>query len=166
MNAIAEHVGCHGGVVGVVPRAMKELLDLYNQRKAEGKFKDSSIVMSFLEIYNEKVYDLLSANPNGVHEQKELPVRENQKGQVVVAGLSEVNSSLQHIEQLRDATHEGTDVQSLVDITKLTSLFSHPDRWMCRRWTASVARTTPVLRTEALEALRSMSVPAAVTLWW
>jgi kinesin family protein 18/19 len=75
-----------GGVdAGIIPNALVDLFDLIYERRADASHGEEwSIVVSFIEVYNEQVYDLLE--PTG----RILQVREDQeKGVVVVAGVTE-----------------------------------------------------------------------------
>jgi kinesin family member 22 len=69
---------------GIIPRAVR-LLFRQIADTPSSKGVDFKVYASFLEIYNEKVYDLLVRNSHS----KDLPVRENYNGQVIVANLSE-----------------------------------------------------------------------------
>ncbi len=62
---------------GVIPRAVDDVFDI--GRKTEG---DVQVVLSYMEIYNEEVKDLLSDN------NKPLPVREGIDGEVTVPDLT------------------------------------------------------------------------------
>ena len=71
---------------GVIPRVV---LNLFKRLESEyGSTADTSVRCSYLQLYNEKVLDLLSDE----HDQKPLPVREHGQGAnkvVFAAGLSE-----------------------------------------------------------------------------
>ncbi|XP_076856822.1 kinesin-like protein KIF22 [Brachyhypopomus gauderio] len=65
---------------GVIPRAVREVLHLVRtQDQEEWEF---SVGMSYLEIYNEKVLDLLSPNS------QDLPIREDKDRNIVIPGLT------------------------------------------------------------------------------
>ena len=75
--------------VGMIPRALKELFKevsvLREEFKNAGENEKVQIELSYLEVYNEKIYDLL--NPGT---KKSLEPREDtKKGIVVVAGLEQ-----------------------------------------------------------------------------
>ena len=75
--------------VGMIPRALKELFHDVNMLKQEfkraGQKETIQIELSYLEVYNEKIYDLL--NPGA---KKSLEPREDtKKGIVIVAGLEQ-----------------------------------------------------------------------------
>lgn len=67
---------------GIIPLAIKELFFLLN---ADSSRYSYDVTMSYLEIYNEKVYDLLDPKEN------DLPIREDQGHNIVIPGLSEVS---------------------------------------------------------------------------
>jgi kinesin family protein 22 len=58
------------------------VIDLRNSKKSEDI--DVSVTFSYLEIYQEKVIDLLSPGTG-----TDLPIREDYNHNIVVAGLSE-----------------------------------------------------------------------------
>ncbi|TDG98085.1 hypothetical protein EPR50_G00214450 [Perca flavescens] len=64
---------------GVIPRAVSEVFKLV---KAEDEGWDYSIGMSYLEIYNEKVLDLLSPSS------QDLPIREDKDKNILIPGLT------------------------------------------------------------------------------
>lgn len=70
---------------GIIPRIMSTLFNTIQQRIAAGTQKqcDTKISVSYLELYCEKVYDLLEPK------ECDLPVREDTNGKVTVAGLAE-----------------------------------------------------------------------------
>ncbi|KAM8729399.1 kinesin-like protein KIF22 isoform 1-T2 [Acanthopagrus schlegelii] len=69
---------------GVIPRAVREVFNLV---KAEDEGWDYSIGMSYLEIYNEKVLDLLSPNS------QDLPIREDRDKNILIPGLTHMTIS-------------------------------------------------------------------------
>ncbi|XP_028286908.1 kinesin-like protein KIF22 [Parambassis ranga] len=66
---------------GVIPRAVREVFNLV-KAKDEGEEWDYKIGMSYLEIYNEKVLDLLSPNS------QDLPIREDKDKNILIPGLT------------------------------------------------------------------------------
>jgi len=77
MVGTPEHPGC-------MVRALNELYETMDKASAEAVFK---VTMSYLEIYNENIRDLL--NPSSGH----LELRDDSKGKnITVAGLSEVTT--------------------------------------------------------------------------
>lgn len=61
---------------GILPRALEIIFD------EQKKMKNSRITISFFEIYNEKVFDLLSLGMNS------LDVRESKSGEITIVGLT------------------------------------------------------------------------------
>ncbi|XP_028914627.1 kinesin-like protein KIF22 [Ornithorhynchus anatinus] len=68
---------------GVIPRALWDLLQLTRDQGAEGRPWAMSVSMSYLEIYQEKVLDLL-APASG-----DLVIREDRAGNILVPGLTQ-----------------------------------------------------------------------------
>lgn len=68
---------------GIVPRAVAQL---FRELREPAARRDVCVKASFLEIYNERCFDLLAAAGSAT----ELPLRENHDNEVVVAGLTEV----------------------------------------------------------------------------
>ncbi|XP_051927847.1 kinesin-like protein KIF22 isoform X1 [Hippocampus zosterae] len=66
---------------GVIPRAVGEVFNLVNAQD-EDEAWDYSIGMSYLEIYNEKVLDLLSPSS------QDLPIREDKDKNILIPGLT------------------------------------------------------------------------------
>uniref|UniRef100_A0A3Q3GFJ1 Kinesin-like protein n=1 Tax=Labrus bergylta TaxID=56723 RepID=A0A3Q3GFJ1_9LABR len=66
---------------GVIPRAVREVFNLVKAKEEEGGW-DYSIGMSYLEIYNEKVLDLLSPGS------QDLPIREDKDKNILIPGLT------------------------------------------------------------------------------
>lgn len=66
---------------GVIPRAVREVFKLV-KAKDEDEGWDYSIGMSYLEIYNEKVLDLLSPSS------QDLPIREDKDKNILIPGLT------------------------------------------------------------------------------
>ncbi|KAI9536709.1 Kinesin-like protein kif22 [Dissostichus eleginoides] len=66
---------------GVIPRAVREVFKMVNA-KNEDEGWDYSISMSYLEIYNEKVLDLLSPGS------QDLPIREDKDKNILIPGLT------------------------------------------------------------------------------
>eukprot|EP01038_Epipyxis_sp_PR26KG_P010531 gene10531-14148_t len=73
------------GEAGIIPNAVKDLFDgIETKKKCAGFGETWQVTLSYVEVYNEQVYDLLE--PTG----KVLSVREDQeRGIVVVAGSTE-----------------------------------------------------------------------------
>uniref|UniRef100_A0A3P9L2M0 Kinesin-like protein n=1 Tax=Oryzias latipes TaxID=8090 RepID=A0A3P9L2M0_ORYLA len=71
---------------GVIPRAVREVFNLVHAKDAEEGW-DYSISMSYLEIYNEKVLDLLSPSS------QDLPIRQDKDKNIFIPGLTNVTIS-------------------------------------------------------------------------
>ncbi|XP_058476535.1 kinesin-like protein KIF22 [Solea solea] len=71
---------------GVIPRAVREVFKLV-KAKDEGEGWEYSIGMSYLEIYNEKVLDLLSPGS------QDLPIREDKDKNILIPGLTHTTIS-------------------------------------------------------------------------
>ncbi|XP_003961325.2 kinesin-like protein KIF22 [Takifugu rubripes] len=72
--------------LGVIPRAVREVFNLVNAKDANEGW-DYKIGMSYLEIYNEKVLDLLSPNS------QDLPIREDKDKNIFIPGLTHITIS-------------------------------------------------------------------------
>ncbi|XP_052054536.1 kinesin-like protein KIF22 isoform X2 [Apodemus sylvaticus] len=68
---------------GVIPRALMDLLQLAREESAEGRPWDISVSMSYLEIYQEKVLDLLDPASG------DLVIREDCRGNILIPGLTQ-----------------------------------------------------------------------------
>lgn len=66
---------------GVIPRAVSEVFKLVKSKNDNDGW-DYNIGMSYLEIYNEKVLDLLSPNS------QDLPIREDKDKNILIPGLT------------------------------------------------------------------------------
>ncbi|CAN9509199.1 unnamed protein product [Ophioblennius macclurei] len=66
---------------GVIPRAVREVFNLVRSKDGDDGW-DYSIGMSYLEIYNEKVLDLLSPSS------QDLPIREDSRKNIFIPGLT------------------------------------------------------------------------------
>uniref|UniRef100_A0A8C6UMI6 Kinesin-like protein n=1 Tax=Neogobius melanostomus TaxID=47308 RepID=A0A8C6UMI6_9GOBI len=71
---------------GVIPRAVREVCKLVKS-KEDGDEWEYIIGMSYLEIYNEKVLDLLSPNS------QDLPIREDKDKNILIPGLTHTTIS-------------------------------------------------------------------------
>lgn len=67
---------------GVIPRAVQEVFHLVRLRQRREDGWDYAVDMSYLEIYNEKVLDLLSPST------LDLPIREDKDRNILVPGLT------------------------------------------------------------------------------
>lgn len=74
---------------GVIPRAVKQIFDTLESQNAE-----YSVKVTFLELYNEEITDLLAPDDMSRvavedKQKKQLPLMEDGKGGVLVRGLEE-----------------------------------------------------------------------------
>src|SRR4051812_38585517 len=74
---------------GIIPRAVEHVIKLASQYEGSGaktaKFKSGcTITVSYLEIYNEKVYDLLQPK------EQDLPIREGAGKNIFIPNLEQV----------------------------------------------------------------------------
>lgn len=73
---------------GVIPRAVRQIFDILEAQNA-----DYSIKVTFLELYNEEITDLLSpednSRPTDEKQKKPITLMEDGKGSVFVRGLEE-----------------------------------------------------------------------------
>ncbi|KAM6898800.1 kinesin-like protein KIF22 isoform 1-T2 [Lycodopsis pacificus] len=72
---------------GVIPRAVREVFKLVKAKDNNNDGWDYSISMSYLEIYNEKVLDLLSPSS------QDLPIRETKDKNILIPGLTHTTIS-------------------------------------------------------------------------
>ena len=84
--------------VGIVPRVFKFIFDELEFRRAQSEYSEFKVKISFLELYNEELHDLL--DPAGMMRDKitgkamkELTIREEKSGVISVRGLSETEIS-------------------------------------------------------------------------
>ena len=80
--------------VGIVPRVFKFIFDELEFRRAQSEYSEFKVRISFLELYNEELHDLL--DPASMMRDKitgkamkELTIREEKSGLISVRGLSE-----------------------------------------------------------------------------
>lgn len=72
---------------GIIPRAMETLFSLMNF--SQYKMRQFTIKVSFVEIYNEELIDLLGEqNVDG--ERPQVMIREDSKGNILWSGLQEI----------------------------------------------------------------------------
>ncbi|KAL2101823.1 hypothetical protein ACEWY4_003584 [Coilia grayii] len=67
---------------GVIPRAVREVFSLVRAQQAQQDGWEYAISMSYLEIYNEKVLDLLCPST------QDLPIREDKDHNILIPGLT------------------------------------------------------------------------------
>src|SRR4051794_40141022 len=72
---------------GIIPRAMETLFSLMNF--SQYKSRQFTIKVSFVEIYNEELIDLLSEQ-NIDEDRPQVMIREDSKGNILWSGLQEI----------------------------------------------------------------------------
>eukprot|EP00049_Salpingoeca_infusionum_P016205 m.328258 g.328258 ORF g.328258 m.328258 type:complete len:865 (-) comp16032_c0_seq2:219-2813(-) len=98
---------------GMIPRSIDHLFAAID---ADEPKVNRSVTLSFLQIHQEKVYDLLEVSD------KDLPVREDYDGRIVVPGLAEV--SVRSSEEFHQVYERGLANRA----TSATALNSHSSR--------------------------------------
>lgn len=75
---------------GLVPRALQYILSGMNSLQFKEKFKEDevSLEMSFLEDYQNNIYDLLSPSRPGTNTKPSLSIRSNNQGLMHVVDLT------------------------------------------------------------------------------
>lgn len=80
--------------VGIVPRVFKFIFDELELRRAQSEFSEFKVKISFLELYNEELHDLL--DPASMTRDKitgkplkEMSIREEKNGVISIRGLKE-----------------------------------------------------------------------------
>ena len=88
-NTRADDAASHADA-GIIPQSVKDLFQLISDKKASLSIgEDYNVILTFIEVYNEQVYDLLTEEKSKV-----LSLREDQeKGVVIVAGVKEQSVS-------------------------------------------------------------------------
>lgn len=86
--------------VGIIPRVIKMIYEEVEKRKARSEF---TIKVSFLEIYNEDIHDLLGAN--SMVPEKPISIRED-KGSILLMGLHE--ETVISFEEMSMCLHRGS----------------------------------------------------------
>ncbi|CAK6981957.1 FKIF6%2C partial [Scomber scombrus] len=96
---------------GLIPRAVREVFNLVRAKDEEEGW-DYSTGMSYLEVYNEKVFDLLSPNS------RDLPIREDKDKNFLIPGQSQSYYSLNQTEPALQPQPCYTPHQGCVDSTR------------------------------------------------
>jgi Kinesin motor domain len=90
---------------GIIPRVIKHLFQLVEQKEASDPTSTYKIQVQFLEIYGEDIKDLLDHTKTS-----KVTIRETSAGDVFVVGAREevVSSTTQMIKALEDGTRHRT----------------------------------------------------------
>ena len=103
---------------GVIPRACADLFDTIHSKRCDGNAK---VHLSYLEIYNEEIRDLMADPAAETEKPKPLKIRETLDGDVYVSGLtSREVASPQEIGRLM----EEASVRRVVASTKMNAVSS------------------------------------------
>ncbi|GBG31418.1 Kinesin-like protein KIN-4A [Hondaea fermentalgiana] len=105
--------------LGVIPRAMSEIFDIIEEKKAANPGAEFYLRVQFLEIYGEDIRDLL--DPAGSSEGKVVSVRESEKGMEVCGAVEESVKSTA-------AMYEALERGSLCRTTGSTEMNVHSSR--------------------------------------
>mmetsp|Transcript_11542 Transcript_11542/g.17405 ORF Transcript_11542/g.17405 Transcript_11542/m.17405 type:complete len:137 (+) Transcript_11542:382-792(+) len=108
--------------VGIVPRVFKFIFDEIEFRKAQSEYSEFNVKISFLELYNEELHDLLDP-ASMVRDKvtgkpfKELQIREEKSGLISVRGLKEqeVNSQEECIHLLNSGINHRQTSSTLMN---------------------------------------------------
>lgn len=112
---------------GLVPRVMDEVFEMIALSSDKFEF---TIRVSMLEIYNERIQDLLNSNPHSPAQKNNLQVREDKKHGVYVADATEVyvNTPL----EMRTAMKSGSENRS-VAATRMNAHSSRSHSIFCMK---------------------------------
>ena len=78
---------------GIVPRAITDIFDAVDRKAQENHSYESSLTVSFLELYNEELIDLLNPRPRSASGTNAPVIREDSGGNIVWQNLSEESVS-------------------------------------------------------------------------
>lgn len=105
--------------LGVIPRAMSEIFEIIEDKKAANPGAEFYLRVQFLEIYGEDIRDLL--DPAGSSEGKVVSIRETDKGLEIVGAVEEAVKSTQSM-------YEALERGSLCRTTGSTEMNLHSSR--------------------------------------
>lgn len=89
--------------MGIIPRSM-----VYLFQQLAAKNGQYQVLISYLEIYNEKLIDLLNIPAEDV---KQLSIQENKQGQIIIPGLVEVE--VRNIDEVFEVLWTGAKARSI-----------------------------------------------------
>ena len=101
-----------GDLRGLLPRLLERLYPMIDEKKSDKQLAECKTVVSFLEIYNEEIQDLLDpklGTPG--YERPKLDVKQHPQMGVFVPGLTEVECT--NGDQCNDQLEYGTDQRSV-----------------------------------------------------
>jgi hypothetical protein len=103
-----------GNSTGIIPSAVNEVVaNVYEKNRVAPPGERWETFINYIEVYNEQVYDLL-ASDNSRKERPVVSLREDQRGIVVLAGVTE--HKVVTIDEVMDAIARG-NVHRVVDAT-------------------------------------------------
>eukprot|EP00960_Hanusia_phi_P041311 754936-Hanusia_phi.AAC.5 len=106
---------------GIIPRAIRQLFDDIKEQKVKQPDVQYKIHVSFLEIYNEEIKDLLDNQPHLHGKHKNISLREGPNGSIVVTGVTE--EPVETCEEMFHCLERGTVCRS-VGSTSMNSVSS------------------------------------------
>ena len=98
--------------IGIIPRVIRMIFNEVDRRKQQAEF---NIKVSFLEIYNEEIHDLLESN--SMVPEKPISIRED-KGSIFLMGLHE--EKVMNCEEMHTCLERGT-LQRIVASTQMNA---------------------------------------------
>ena len=97
---------------GIIPRAVRQIFDEIQERKAAQDGWSCKVLVSFLEIYNEELKDLLDTQPLvGGKSKANISLRESANGSIQVIGVCE--ESVATYEEMLGCLEKGTVCRSV-----------------------------------------------------
>ena len=101
--------GCNGDSVGIIQLAAKDIFQSIKEEKSDNSNTECSVKVSYVEIYNEELRDLL--NDNKRKSSTSLIIREDKRGSISVDGLKEV--AVKSLDQLMEVFRVGETNKSV-----------------------------------------------------
>jgi kinesin family member 21 len=117
MGSAAEEVMSEESL-GIIPRVIKRLFQMIEQREEENSRNTFKVYVQFLEIYGEDIKDLLDQTKTS-----KVAIRETRNGEIFVTGAKEelVNSFEQMVKALEDGTRNRTTASTKMNQTSSRS---------------------------------------------
>jgi kinesin family protein 18/19 len=145
-NSRVDEATSHTSDAGIIPQAVKDLFDrIEAKQQVQARGESWTVTCTFVEIYNEQVYDLLQSTG------KPLSLRED-RGQVLVAGVNEtVTNSAEDVMDLLAAGNKNRKTEATM--ANAVSSRSHAVLQLCLK---HVTRSADSGREAAMEAKLSL----------